>query len=154
MPVSHARLLAAALVAGASVLLASTTVTAEAGVRWGKCGTPTRIPGKGVACANGLTYNFNAGGAAEVWVAKFTTPMNQCAPLRLSLELDGVAFRKKTGAIAAGKSETVVLGDALTPGAHVLVVKSEVLFSECFPESPPLNPGSWGVDAQIFTQPK
>lgn len=147
-------LLLAAAVVGASALLATTSVPAEAGVRWGKCGTPTRIPGKGVACANGFTYNFLAGGPGETWGVKLTTPMNQCAPLRFSLELDGVALPKKTGAVAAGKSETVVLGTGLKPGMHVLIVKSEFVFSECFKEEPPVSPGNWGVDALISVQPK
>jgi hypothetical protein len=146
-------LLLAAAVAGAVALLATTSVPAEAGVRWGKCGTATHVKGKGAVCSNGFTYNFIVGGAAETWGVKLMTPLNQCAPLTFSVELDGKPV-KSTAALAAGKSETVVLGNGLAAGIHVLVVKSQFMYSECFPAQPPQTPGNWGVDALISVQPK
>lgn len=128
------------------------TAPAEAGVRWGKCGAPTRVAGKGVACSNGFAYPFTVTKATETWVATLMTPLNQCAPLTFTLEVDGVRL-KKTEALAAGKRETVVLGTGLKPGPHTLTVKSMFMFSECFPEDPPFSPGNWGVDTKISTQP-
>ena len=125
----------------------------DASVRWGKCGTIQRIAGKGVACANGFKYDFMVGGTGETWVATLTTPMNQCAPLKFALDLDGATL-KSSKALAAGKSETVVLGKALKAGAHVLVVKATFMFSECYPEEPPVTPGNWGVDTVISLQPE
>jgi hypothetical protein len=132
------------------VLLPSTP--AEAGVRWGKCGAATRISGKGVECANGFSYPFSVSKAGETWVASVMTPYNQCAPLRFTLEVDGKKVGR-TAALAAGKSETVVLGKDLTPGPHVLTVKSMFMFAECYPEDPPVNPGNWGVDTKISVKP-
>ena len=70
---------------------------------------------------------LNATVAGETWGVKLSTPLNQSA---------------------------LLLGSALKPGAHVLVIKSEFMFSECFPENPPATPGNWGVDALISVQPK
>jgi hypothetical protein len=146
-------LLLAAAVVGAGALLASISVPAEAGVRWGKCGTATHVKGKGAVCSNGFTYTFIVGSPAETWGVRLMTPLNQCAPLTFSVELDGKPV-KSTAALAAGKSETVVLGNGLAAGAHVLVVKSQFMYSECFPAEPAQTPGNWGVDALISVQPK
>jgi hypothetical protein len=80
------------------------------------------------------------------------TPYNQCAPLRFTLEVDGKKV-SRTAPLAAGKSETVALGKDLTPGPHVLTVKSMFMFAECYPEDPPVNPGNWGVDTKISVKP-
>ena len=146
-------LLFALAVSGTGALLAATSVPAEAGVRWGKCGTATHVKGKGAVCSNGFTYNFIVGGPAETWGVRLMTPLNQCAPLTFSVELDGKPV-KSTAALAAGKSETLVLGNGLAAGAHVLIVKSQFMYSECFPAEPPQTPGNWGVDALISVQPK
>ncbi len=153
MTSSARRFLLAAAAAGAGALLVSSTVPADAAVRWGKCGTATHVKGKGAVCSNGFTYNFMVGGVAETWGVRLMTPLNQCAPLTFSVELDGKPV-KSTAALAAGKSETVVLGNGLAPGIHVLVVKSQFMYSECFPAEPPQPPGNWGVDALISVQPK
>lgn len=137
--------------AGLSVAFAA-SVPAEAGVRWGKCGTPTRIAGKGVECANGFSYPFNVSKAGETWVASVMTPYNQCAPLRFTLEVDGKRVGR-TAPLAAGKSETVTLGKDLAPGPHVLTVKSMFMFAECYPEDPPVSPGNWGVNTKISVKP-
>jgi hypothetical protein len=142
------------------VLLAATglcvafagSMPAEAGVRWGKCGTPTRIAGKGVECANGFSYPFSVSKAGETWAASVMTPYNQCAPLRFTLEVDGKKVGR-TAPLAAGKSETVTLGKDLAPGPHVLTVKSMFMFAECYPEDPPVSPGNWGVDTKISVKP-
>ena len=70
-----------------------------------------------------------------------------------TVELDGKPV-KSTAALAAGKSETVVLGNGLAAGVHVLVVKSQFMYSECYQAEPPRTPGNWGVDALISVQPK
>jgi hypothetical protein len=140
--------LAAAVLAPALVSM----TPAEASVRWGKCGTPTRVAGKGVECANGFSYPFSVAKAGETWVASVMTPYNQCAPLRFTLEVDGKRVGR-TAALSAGKSETVVLGKDLKAGPHVLTVKSMFMFAECYPEDPPVNPGNWGVNTKIFVQP-
>jgi len=147
------RLLLPALFAGIVVTALVSGGTAEAAVRWGKCGPITRVPGKGAVCSNGFTYNFSVGSPAETWVTKLTTPMNQCAPLKFTVELDGKAL-KPTAALAGGKSETVVLGTGLAAGAHVVVVKTQVMYSECFTEESAQTPGNWGVDTLISLQTK
>jgi hypothetical protein len=141
------------LLAGAFGLALASGGTADAAVRWGKCGPITRVPGKGAVCSNGFTYNFSVGSPAETWIAKLTTPMNQCAPLKFTVELDGKAL-KPTAALAGGKSATVMLGTDLVAGAHVLVVKTQVMYSECFTEESAQVPGNWGVDTLISVQPK
>lgn len=153
MSLAARRLLLAACVVGAGALFASMSAPAEAGVRWGKCGTATHVKGKGAVCSNGFTFNFIVGSTAETWGVRLMTPLNQCAPLTFSVELDGKPV-KSTAALAAGKSETVVLGKGLAAGGHVLVVKSQFMYSECFPAQPPQTPGNWGVDALISVQPK
>jgi len=147
------RSLLPALAFGAFVAALTSGGTADASVRWGKCGEITRVPGKGVVCSNGFTYNFSVGSPAETWVAKLTTPMNQCAPLKLTVELDGKAL-KPTAALAGGKSETVTLGTGLAAGAHVAVVKTQIMYAECFTEESEQKPGNWGVDTLISVQPK
>ena len=142
----------AALAAAGLAFALSSMVPAEAGVRWGKCGAATRVAGKGVECANGFSYPFSVTKAGEAWVASVMTPYNQCAPLRFTLEVDGKKVGR-TAPLAAGKSETVVLGKDLAPGPHVLTVKSMFMFAECYPEDPPVNPGNWGVDTKISVKP-
>jgi hypothetical protein len=147
------RTLLPALLATAALTASMTGGPANAAVRWGKCGEITRVHGKGAICSNGFTYNFSVGSPAETWVVKLTTPMNQCAPLKFTVELDGKAL-KPTAALAGGKSETVTLGTGLAAGAHVLVVKTQVMYSECFTEESEQKPGNWGVDTVISVQPK
>lgn len=142
----------AALATPILALATLSCATAEAGVRWGKCGAATRVAGKGVECANGFAYPFSVSKAGEPWVASVMTPYNQCAPLRFTLEVDGKKVGR-TAPLAAGKSETVVLGKDLAPGPHVLTVKSMFMFAECYPEDPPVNPGNWGVDTKISVKP-
>ncbi len=142
----------AALAAAGLAFALSSMGPAEAGVRWGKCGAATRVAGKGVECANGFSYPFSVTKAGEAWVASVMTPYNQCAPLRFTLEVDGKKVGR-TAPLAAGKSETVVLGKDLAPGPHVLTVKSMFMFAECYPEDPPVNPGNWGVDTKISLKP-
>jgi hypothetical protein len=142
----------AALAAAGLAFALSSMGPAEAGVRWGKCGAATRVAGKGVECANGFSYPFSVTKAGEAWVASVMTPYNQCAPLRFTLEVDGKKVGR-TAPLAAGKSETVVLGKDLAPGPHVLTVKSMFMFAECYPEDPPVNPGNWGVDTKISVKP-
>lgn len=143
-----------AFAAAASLLVfASLPAPSEASVRWGPCGTPTRVAGKGVQCSNGFAYDFNVTAPGQNWVVRLAVPLTQCAPVRFDVDLDG----KKVGTTAvlnAGKAEIVKLSDKLVPGAHKATVKVQVMFGGCYPETPPINPSTWGVDAFVAVKPK
>ncbi|MEQ1755808.1 MAG: hypothetical protein ABL973_16925 [Micropepsaceae bacterium] len=137
----------------ALLLTATATTSSQASVRWGACGTPTRVAGKGVQCGNGFTYDFNVTAPAQNWVVRLTVPLTQCAPVRFDVELDGKKVAT-TSVLKAGKSEIVKLSDKLSPGTHKATIKVQVMFGGCFAETPPLNPSSWGVDAFVAVKPK
>ena len=143
----------AGVVAAALLFSASLPAPAEASVRWGPCGTPTRVAGKGVKCSNAFTYDFNVTAPGQNWVVRLAVPLTQCAPVRFDVELDGTKAGT-TAVLNAGKAEIVKLSDKLQPGAHKATVKVQVMFGGCYPEAPPINPSTWGVDAFVAVKPK
>ena len=130
----------------------ATSSPAQASVRWGACGKAERIPGKGVKCSNGFTYPFAASAAGQEWVVKLTTPVTQCAPVRFSVELDGVRLGT-TAVLESGRTETMKLGKAIAAGPHSVTVKVQVNFGGCYPEEPAVQPQSWGLDARVILGP-